>query len=1329
MTATCTAPCNAPATITLSAAATVAAGRTVSKVEFYDGATLLATDTTSPYSSTRTAVVGGSHSFTAKVYDNAATPLTAVSAAKVIAVNTAPTVTLVAACGANPCVAPATVTLTATPADPDGSIAKIEFYRGATLVSTKVAAPWTFTDSALAAGTYSYTAKAFDNAATPLSTTSTAQSVTVATAPTVTLTAACTAPCNAPAAITLTATTTVGAGRTVSKVEFYEGATLLATDTSSPYSSARTAVTGGSHSYTAKVYDNGTTPLTATSTVIAVAVNTAPTVSLAAVCSANPCNAPATVTLTATPADADGTISKVEFYRGATLLSTRTAAPWTYSDVALAAGSYSYTAKAFDNAATPLSTTSTAQAITVVVPVTPPTVTLTASCTAPCNAPATVTLSATATVASGRTVSKVEFYEGVTLLATDTTAPYSSARTSVIGGTHTYTAKVYDNAATPLTATSTAIAVAVNTAPTVSLTATCNASPCGAPATVTLTATPADSDGAISKVEFYRGTTLIATTTAAPWTFSDAARPAGTFSYTAKAFDNGSTPLSTTSTARSVVVVAATVTNFPMTIDGAPVTINLPGTLPPQVTFSALAGDVLSLRIVDDASYPTLQGYMLPQLDTCAIGSGCNAATPRMRWRANGYIGYYYDNGTPYLAANLSAGYINFVVQQSGDFTIRLAGYGTVSQSISFALIRAASPVFVGADTGATIATTARPGQPLQFQFPSAAATHAALNIDPIPGWSDALLFGDQSYSYLLLTPSMQVALDRQNLYIEGDHSAGSGTGPDPQVRFFSAAEVGIYTLLVTPALRSTGGVTALLSTARTAGTLAMNAAPVAWVPTRQPADGPKYQFDAVAGRTYSLFVGKDDPSSPGRAFSLNVEGISAASYIPWVGPGPRDVGRGDFTPPTSGTYAFSLLESERPALNPPILVSIAESFAPVVSFTYPAVNRTYLNGPYFNGVEVRGASTFTPTSIDIYAYYTGYYRGDAWAVASCTGPQVLPCNFRWGFNANTIALDELRPRSLFARATFANGATVESLDLNLVRILGSGVVVNPAMLNDGMTVSDDQISFAGYSFGLTAGISNISVFVNGVPVPTAAGGAFVANSVPLQVGLNTISLAAHTIDESIPPVSQYMVTRNGTPDFAVEVDRGFGRAPHTAIVRITNRANAPWGRISIDADDDKVEDRSIVPSTDPVVTAGFSYATPGRYTLRVTIYRPDGSQLYETRRYVQVAYPTAVVAMVAEVYAGIQDKLRIGDITAASNYISDGALERFRGVFQTIGGTNLAQYFGTLGANGLGQTQRFRVSDQTAELVVSRGDPPNKRVFRVYFVKDIDGLWRIIEM
>lgn len=230
------------------------------------------------------------------------------------------------------------------------------------------------------------------------------------------------------------------------------------------------------------------------------------------------------MSLTATPSDPDGSVAKVDFYRGATLINTKTAAPWTFSDISPAIGTYSYTARATDNAATPLVTTSTAQAITVVAASSLPTVALVAACTNPGNAPATVTLTATTTVATGRAVSKVEFYDGAALLVTDTTSPYTTTRMGVTGGAHPFTAKVYDNAATPLTATSTIISIPVNTAPTITLTATCGASPCAAPAAVTLTATPADAEGAISKVEFYRGTTLINTKTAAPWTFIDGAR-------------------------------------------------------------------------------------------------------------------------------------------------------------------------------------------------------------------------------------------------------------------------------------------------------------------------------------------------------------------------------------------------------------------------------------------------------------------------------------------------------------------------------------------------------------------------------------------------------------------------------------------------------------------------------------------------------------------------------------------------------------------------------------------------------------------------------------
>jgi RHS repeat-associated protein len=77
--------------------------------------------------------------------------------------------------------------------------------------------------------------------------------------------------------------------------------------------------------------------------------NVAPTVSLTAPSAGASFNAPASITLTANATDSDGSIAYVEFYEGTTLLGTASGAPYSYTWSNVAAGSYSLTAKAFDN--------------------------------------------------------------------------------------------------------------------------------------------------------------------------------------------------------------------------------------------------------------------------------------------------------------------------------------------------------------------------------------------------------------------------------------------------------------------------------------------------------------------------------------------------------------------------------------------------------------------------------------------------------------------------------------------------------------------------------------------------------------------------------------------------------------------------------------------------------------------------------------------------------------------------------------------------------------------------------------------------------------------
>ncbi len=195
-------------------------------------------------------------------------------------------------------------------------------------------------------------------------------------------------------------------------------------------------------------------------------VNLPPTVSLTAPASGASYTAPATVAITASAADTDGTVARVVFYNGPTVISTDTTAPYAASLAGLAAGTYALTAVAFDDDGA--STTSAARTVQVGATAnTPPTVSLTAPATgASYTASATVAITATAADTNG-TVSRVEFYAGTVLLGTDTTSPYAFSWTNVPAGSYGLRAVAFDDAgASGSSATST---ITVTAPPTTTL--------------------------------------------------------------------------------------------------------------------------------------------------------------------------------------------------------------------------------------------------------------------------------------------------------------------------------------------------------------------------------------------------------------------------------------------------------------------------------------------------------------------------------------------------------------------------------------------------------------------------------------------------------------------------------------------------------------------------------------------------------------------------------------------------------------------------------------------------------------------------------------------
>jgi chitinase len=191
--------------------------------------------------------------------------------------------------------------------------------------------------------------------------------------------------------------------------------------------------------------------------------NALPTVSITSPANNASFNAPASFTISASATDNGGSISKVEFYNGGIKLGEDNSAPYEYSWINVAAGSYTITTRAFDN----MSAVAVSSAVTVKVntvsnppPVNQaPIVTLTTPANGTSwNAPASIAITANASDADG-SVAKVEFYNGSAKIGEDLTSPYAFTINNAGAGTYVISVKATDNLGAVTTSSSVSVTV------------------------------------------------------------------------------------------------------------------------------------------------------------------------------------------------------------------------------------------------------------------------------------------------------------------------------------------------------------------------------------------------------------------------------------------------------------------------------------------------------------------------------------------------------------------------------------------------------------------------------------------------------------------------------------------------------------------------------------------------------------------------------------------------------------------------------------------------------------------------------------------------------
>jgi hypothetical protein len=192
------------------------------------------------------------------------------------------------------------------------------------------------------------------------------------TPPTVSLTSPSGGAYTAPATIGLVATAS-DPDDGVAQVEFYANGGLLGIARRAPYGYAWFGVGAGTYSLTAVARD--TRGAVATSAARSITVkggstsNTPPTVALTAPAAGSTFLAPALVTIAANAADPNGSIARVDFYAGSTLVGSDTSSPYTVTWINAPTGSFSLVAVARDNAGA--TTTSTARGVNIQKPPVP----------------------------------------------------------------------------------------------------------------------------------------------------------------------------------------------------------------------------------------------------------------------------------------------------------------------------------------------------------------------------------------------------------------------------------------------------------------------------------------------------------------------------------------------------------------------------------------------------------------------------------------------------------------------------------------------------------------------------------------------------------------------------------------------------------------------------------------------------------------------------------------------------------------------------------------------------------------------------------------------
>jgi uncharacterized protein (DUF2141 family) len=316
-------------------------GHAILRVSFFDGTTLIGESFSAPFTLVWSPTASGLHLISARLFFDDGSSVES-SPAEVLVKNPPPVIAL-NALSPTTLVAPASIVLGAEVTANGHTISKVQFFSGSSVIGEDNSAPYNFTWSNVAAGTYAVRARLVYDGGSVMDTA--AASVAVENPPPViALNALSPTTLVAPASIVLGAEVTAN-GHTISKVQFFSGSNLVGEDSSAPYNVTWSNVAAGTYAVKARlVYDGGTVMDTAAAAVTVQEL--LPVVALTSPTAGATYTPPGQFTITAAVTPNGQSISKVQFFANGLLIGERSSAPYSINWSSVVSGTWALEAKA-----------------------------------------------------------------------------------------------------------------------------------------------------------------------------------------------------------------------------------------------------------------------------------------------------------------------------------------------------------------------------------------------------------------------------------------------------------------------------------------------------------------------------------------------------------------------------------------------------------------------------------------------------------------------------------------------------------------------------------------------------------------------------------------------------------------------------------------------------------------------------------------------------------------------------------------------------------------------------------------------------------------------